>query len=103
MLAITHAGNRKSGDTQLTSSYLIGHREDGRHAPIGSYCKQSGMCGADAASTASPLLVSTLSCECCAFWLLCPEEAVRPWAGLRRPRPGAGAVVVVAEGAALAA
>lgn len=28
MLAITHAGNRKSGDTQLTSSYLIGHRED---------------------------------------------------------------------------
>lgn len=44
MLAITHAGNRKSGDTQLTSSYLIGHREDGRRAPIGSYRKHRAVC-----------------------------------------------------------
>lgn len=103
MLAITHAGNRKSGDTQLTSCYLIGQREDGHHALIGSHRKHRAAPTGQPSLTASPLLVSTLSCECCALWLLCPEAAVRPWAGLLRPRPGAGAVAVAAEGAALTA
>lgn len=50
----------------------------------------------------SPLRVSTSS-RCWGFWMLwvVVEGAARPWAGLRRPRPGAGAaaVAVGADGA----